>query len=211
MFKGCYLHLGSCSSTQDLIKRTRSDWFLLRADVQESGRGSKGRRWESGKGGLYYSLKFPEKVFDRPSPVLLLGACSVWKDTLGDLFPSLRSRLSLKWPNDLLLSNKKLGGFIGEKISEYFYLGVGINVNNEFSSSAEFNLTPSSLKATTGIEHSIPTLLFEWYHRFVRELTRSESSEHFDTTWLQDRIETIGKTVHEGDSTGTVTGAYREW
>ncbi len=104
--------------------------FLLVAREQTAGRGRRGRRWHSpGGAGLYFSL-----VRELPLPLdrmLALGpvvALSL-RAGLGDLeVPGL----NVKWPNDLLSGNRKLGGVLlethGEQARRRVVAGVGLNL-----------------------------------------------------------------------------------
>lgn len=102
---------------------------------QTSGRGTRGRRWDSSPGGLWLSVigRPPEAdPLERLSVrVGLLAAAAI--ERVADL-PA--DRIQLKWPNDLLLSGRKLGGILSEarwhgEQPAWVVVGVGINVRNQ--------------------------------------------------------------------------------
>ncbi|HEV8358492.1 MAG TPA: biotin--[acetyl-CoA-carboxylase] ligase [Gemmatimonadales bacterium] len=107
------------------------------ARVQTGGRGTRGRLWFSPEGGLWLSVVCRPEESDAFEAVgLRVGL------VLADLLDrQLRadSRVALKWPNDLLLDDRKLGGILaearwhGERIA-WIVVGVGINVRNELPS-----------------------------------------------------------------------------
>ncbi len=203
--KGKFLHLKSCGSTQDVVRTLSSAWGLIQADRQTAGRGQNGRTWFSEPGGLYYSVKIPGNVLPEANPLLLLGAASLWIDELESIYPSLGNELSLKWPNDLLLRDRKLAGFLGEKTSGCIYLGIGVNVNNELPGE-NYRHPPIALHEAVGQDCSRRELLLSWYRSFVRELLIKEPSEHFDPSNLEERLATVGRPVRKDGASGKAVG-----
>jgi len=104
------------------------------AERQTSGRGTRGRRWESGRGGLWLSVIGRPPEADRLERLslrvgLLVAAAIERTARLPD------GRIQLKWPNDLVLSGRKLGGVLSEvrwhgEHPAWVVVGVGINVRN---------------------------------------------------------------------------------
>lgn len=101
------------------------------AEEQLAGRGSRGRSWRSPPGGLWLSLLL------RPASVgaELLGirAGLAAAEALASLAPG--QRFGLKWPNDLMLGDRKLGGILCEarwigEAPAWTAVGIGINVSN---------------------------------------------------------------------------------
>ena len=131
-------HHASLASTNDRalawLAEGAPDGALVTADAQTAGRGRLGRRWQSPAGRDIYA-----SVILRPgAPTAELGALSLAVG-LG-LYRGLRSvygdalaGLGLKWPNDLLLEGRKLGGILCEsrwRGSEVeLVVGFGINVH----------------------------------------------------------------------------------
>lgn len=109
------VRLGSVSSTQD-VARTLPVGSIVIADHQTAGRGRLARRWEAPEGtALLVSF-----VLD-PNPLLSLAAGVAAAEACG---PQVR----LKWPNDLLLDERKLGGILVEATQGRAICGVGINL-----------------------------------------------------------------------------------
>ncbi len=103
------------------------------AGEQTGGRGSRGRDWQSPPGGLWLSVLYSAPA---PPPVSSCSACgSGWRsaDALEALGPGVP--VDLKWPNDLMLGDRKLGGMLcearwqGDALA-WIVAGVGINVAN---------------------------------------------------------------------------------
>ena len=204
-----YLHLKNCSSTQDSIKNVTPEWFLLRADRQKSGRGQKDRTWRSPEGGLYYSVKFPDPSTDQGhTPRYLLRAARQWVRLLQERFPDHREHFRLKWPNDLLYKNSKLGGFIGEKSGDNVFVGIGINGNNQFvdADETDFRLPPVSLRTITGESQNMGKLLMDWYRRFRSVIGEEAAGDPPDFSAIENCMRTIGRTVRYRDRVGDVVG-----
>lgn len=109
------LRLESVASTQD-IARELPIGSIVMADHQTAGRGRLERRWEAPPGrALLVSF-----VLDR-NPLLSLAAGVAAAEACG---PEVR----LKWPNDLLLGDRKLGGILVEVAPDKAVCGIGINL-----------------------------------------------------------------------------------
>jgi len=103
----------------------------IRADRQEAGRGRSGRAWSSPAGNLSSTYLFmpesPRAVFHQLSFVAGVAAFDAVASYLEDQAP-----LQLKWPNDVLIGEAKIGGILVES-SKYgedtvVMIGIGINI-----------------------------------------------------------------------------------
>jgi BirA family transcriptional regulator, biotin operon repressor / biotin---[acetyl-CoA-carboxylase] ligase len=101
------------------------------AEYQTAGRGRRGRPWVAPPGGaicLSFSWNFSDVPEDLGALGLVIGVCELRAlRTLGI------SHAKLKWPNDLMVDDKKLGGILIELRAEsdgpaYVVIGVGLNV-----------------------------------------------------------------------------------
>lgn len=104
------------------------------AEGQLAGKGRRGRRWESPAGdNIYMSILLRPDFGAAKAPMLtLVMAYSISKVFRKNGFPSTQ----IKWPNDLILSGKKVCGILTEMHLEgtridHVVIGVGINVNNQ--------------------------------------------------------------------------------
>ncbi|HQW67197.1 MAG TPA: biotin--[acetyl-CoA-carboxylase] ligase [Gemmatimonadales bacterium] len=100
---------------------------------QHAGRGSRGRVWASERGGLWCSIVARPPRADAFAALSLRVGLAV-AEALESLLPSLPS-LQLKWPNDLLVEGRKLGGILCEASwsgpeCRWVVVGLGINVRN---------------------------------------------------------------------------------
>jgi BirA family biotin operon repressor/biotin-[acetyl-CoA-carboxylase] ligase len=114
-------------STQDKAKELIGERrpVAVTALSQEKGRGRQGRNWYSPEGGLYVSLLlFPTA---RVTSIPLLASLTIIRTLEHYGF----SKLSIHWPNDVLLKNRKVCGIVCERYQEAVICGVGLNVNIE--------------------------------------------------------------------------------
>jgi BirA family biotin operon repressor/biotin-[acetyl-CoA-carboxylase] ligase len=107
---------------------------VVMAESQTAGRGRAGRSWHSEKGmGLYFTVLLKPRLSPAQAPLLTMLAgisahAAIQAQT--GLVPEL------KWPNDVLLNGKKVGGILTEMHAEpnavrFVIVGIGINVNQE--------------------------------------------------------------------------------
>ena len=93
---------------------------VVMAESQTAGRGRYGRTWQSPKGNLYMSLVVPDFGKDNYALPFLTAVA------VADSLPGFE--IALKWPNDVLLSGKKLAGILIEKADNKLVVGIGVNV-----------------------------------------------------------------------------------
>lgn len=105
-------------------------WSIVVSELQYKGYGRHGKIWISNLGGIWMTLKLETsprvaQIFPMIVPVEI---CRFLEERLG-----VEARI--KWPNDIVIKNKKLAGFLieGEVLLSKVvtYIGIGINVNND--------------------------------------------------------------------------------
>jgi BirA family transcriptional regulator, biotin operon repressor / biotin---[acetyl-CoA-carboxylase] ligase len=114
------------------------------AKTQTAGRGQRGRTWTSAAGGLYLSMAISPDLAAINVHQLTIGL--VWG--IADRLRQHGIYVLIKWPNDLILDRRKLGGILTQtRISQgkvqQAIVGVGINYANPVASPA-INLAPSN-------------------------------------------------------------------
>lgn len=127
----------SLPSTQDFLQKKRSEGqnMLAVASVQTTGKGTKGRRFECGEGGLWLSaLVFHENAPAKDAFLMMSRAAVAVCKTL----ESYGLTPQIKWANDVLLGRRKVCGILtenelsGSQIRSTLW-GIGLNVNNSLS------------------------------------------------------------------------------
>ncbi len=137
------------SSTQDTAKRflNGNEEVAITSLHQTHGKGRQGRSWFSPFGGLYLSLLlFPRT---RLSSIPLLASLTVVKVLENADF----SKLTIRWPNDVLLNHRKMCGIICEQYEKAVICGIGMNVNIDDFTTELNNAT--SLKIEAGHDFDI--------------------------------------------------------
>lgn len=131
----CFQKTGSTNTeAKRLLEEGGENGLLVIAGTQTSGKGRKGRGWDSPEGTSIYmtiGLK-PEFEPQKASMLTLLMAMAVVKG----IKKSTGITTAIKWPNDIVLNNKKICGILTELTMERDYIssvviGAGINANNE--------------------------------------------------------------------------------
>jgi len=137
-------YFGIVSSTMDsaieLGMKGCAEGTLVLAEAQSKGRGRLGRGWFSPKyKGIYLSLILRPKILPNSASLLTLlcavSICEAIKEVT-DL------DAQIKWPNDILINRKKLGGILTDLNAEmdtthFVIIGIGLNVNNDKRSLVE--------------------------------------------------------------------------
>jgi len=180
---------------------------LVCSETQTKGRGRMGREWVSPKGhGVYFSLILRPAVGLVDVAKLTLVAAVAVCSALRQVSPG---DVQIKWPNDLFLNSRKLGGILTELQAEcdqvkFVVLGVGVNVNTPSRYLPE---VATSLKNETGQVYRRVAVLQEilrsfekWYNIFLQEGFPPILSE-----WKKMSL-TLGKKVRVTDGNKTIEG-----
>jgi BirA family biotin operon repressor/biotin-[acetyl-CoA-carboxylase] ligase len=165
------LLLDEVSSTNDEAWRLHEtlpeggDGAVVLAQGQRGGRGRLGRTWSSPPGNLYLSLlRRIVEPLERASIFSLLTGIA--------LAEALREvagiEPALKWPNDLLVGDRKLAGILLEGREGFQVVGLGVNVNTRLDElSPEVADIATTLLEETGREHSRIELAGAFLARFA--------------------------------------------
>src|SRR6478672_7830193 len=119
--------IGSTNTEACRLARTGERAPLwITAKQQTAGRGRRDNVWISEPGNLYASLLLPDVPAGRAGDLAFVAGLGVY-DAVAELAPPVASRLSLKWPNDVLLGGAKLAGILIEAEQDWAVVGIGIN------------------------------------------------------------------------------------
>jgi BirA family biotin operon repressor/biotin-[acetyl-CoA-carboxylase] ligase len=168
----------------------------ITAARQTGGRGRRGRTWVSEPGNLFASLLLTDPAPAEHWPELALVAALAIHDAVAEVAPALRPRLTIKWPNDLLLDGKKFGGILIEgEGGEDGAVAVGIGINC-VSHPADTDYPATDL-ADGGAGVSAETLFSELSAKMLGRVAQWNQGEHFGTIradWLA-RASGIGESI----------------
>jgi len=109
-----------------LARQGAPEGTWLRADSQRGGRGRHGRTWVSPPGNLYASTLVRHQRGDPPAHSLAMVAAVALDEVLQAWLPA--DRLTIKWPNDLLVDGVKLSGILLEGLDDAVVVGIGVNL-----------------------------------------------------------------------------------
>lgn len=149
-WRGWTIHECATADSTNNHARQLPPWNAVRADVQTSGRGRHGRKWESGAGGLWMSAVLPLTPPDRHWQAFPLVAGLAVASMLHGL--GLRDA-RLRWPNDVLIGPRKICGILMERFTnDRVVVGLGLNVTNQPASD-----DPALASVATSLAQELPS------------------------------------------------------
>ena len=166
------------SSTNDYLlrkeKNKNKDIKICIAEEQTKGRGRRGKSWISPKfKNIYFSLNSYLKKEDL-SGLSIAVALSVSK-----VLTKINVMSLIKWPNDLLVGNKKICGILIETAKEgeltKVVIGIGINVNMEYSELIDQEWTSIKLEKKQSVDRN--SIITEMVNQLCITLNKFEQEE----------------------------------
>ena len=199
-----------------LAKEGASEGTLALAEFQSAGRGRLGRSWEVPEGtSVMMSILLRPKFEPQYAPMLTL----VMGMAVAKAVKKLGFDVSIKWPNDVVVSHKKICGILTEmgvrdgKI-DYAVIGVGINVNiKEFPEEMADKATSLYLESGKEFDRSqIPGLVMEafekYYEKFAATCDLSGLKEEYESILANynQPVRVLAKEPYEGVARGITDG-----
>ena len=199
-----------------LAKEGASEGTLALAEFQSAGRGRLGRSWEVPEGTSAQSIVQTALKFEpqyAPTLTLVMGMA------VAKAVKNLGFDVSIKWPNDVVVSHKKICGILTEmgvragKI-DYAVIGVGINVNiKEFPEEMADKATSLYLESGKEFDRSqIPGLVMEafeeYYEKFAAACDLSGLKEEYESILANynQPVRVLAKEPYEGVARGITDG-----
>lgn len=196
------------SSTMDearkLAEQNEPEGTVVIAGRQETGRGRKGRFWLSPEGGLATSI-----ILRTGAQYLHLlpaiSAVAVYR-----VIRRMGINASIKWPNDVVISDKKVCGILIENAFEegkpvFSIVGIGINVNFDPAGFPEIKDIATSLSAETGKQLSIAEVALSLYSEIEVLYNRINDRDFILGEWTRN-MDTIGRRVNVNTGNRTLEG-----
>ena len=199
-----------------LAKEGASEGTLALAEFQSAGRGRLGRSWEVPEGtSVMMSILLRPKFEPQYAPTLTL----VMGMAVAKAVKNLGFDVSIKWPNDVVVSHKKICGILTEmgvrdgKI-DYAVIGVGLNVNiKEFPEEMADKATSLYLESGREFDRSqIPGLVMEafeeYYEKFAATCDLSGLKEEYESILANynQPVRVLAKEPYEGVARGITDG-----
>jgi BirA family transcriptional regulator, biotin operon repressor / biotin---[acetyl-CoA-carboxylase] ligase len=202
----------SIGSTNDrareLARGGCSAWTLVRAASQAAGRGRAGREWVSPAGGLYLSIVL-RPAFPEVGLLPLATGLGV-RQALSAFGIDAR----LKWPNDVMASDRKIAGILAESASgraglEWVVLGIGVNLRRPHGSlegvaSSIEEWTPDGVPGADEVSGEIVRAFAGWYDRL-----EGLEGEAITKAWSAGCLDWEGRIIEGHSGTGLVRGTCR--
>jgi BirA family transcriptional regulator, biotin operon repressor / biotin---[acetyl-CoA-carboxylase] ligase len=182
-------------AANELAAKGAPEGTTVVARFQTAGQGRLGRAWASPPGGLYMSFVLrPDKV-QRPESIPLASALSVVEGVASST--GLKPRI--RWPNDVLLGFRKLGGVIADAQSYHdrvsqVVVGVGVNCNATISGLEAGAGEATSLLEELDHQVEIPEVRNSILNSFANLYERLKAGEDLTPLWTQS-VGTLGKSV----------------
>lgn len=167
------------TSTSDVIDKLARDGVkegaVVFAEAQTNGRGRLGRKWMSpARKGLWFSLLLRPNLSPQSATQLTVASATALRRAI-EMATGLKPEI--KWPNDILISGKKVAGILTELSAEldrikYVLVGIGVDVNLD---PGDFPSELTALTTSLKIELGKPVVRAELATVILRELDRDYS------------------------------------
>jgi len=163
------IYFNNCASTQDELidflnqHYLSEDFLAVYTFNQTKGRGQYGNSWENlPEENLAYSFALKTKNINISDTCFNFYTAILVRDFIANL---TKTEVKIKWPNDLILKNKKICGMLFEKNKNYFVVGIGINILHE-----NFKNLPKagSILSQTGLSFELKAFT-ESLHQYLFE------------------------------------------
>lgn len=150
------------ASAQKLFDRE-----IILADAQTAGKGRQSRVWSSPQGNLYFSLVLQPQISASKIAQISFVAITALRLAVEGL--DIDQKIENKWPNDLLVSGKKVAGLLLEsKISgdscQFVILGIGLNL----ASNPDHTIFPATNLKDSGVNLSAEEALKKFLNEFEK-------------------------------------------
>lgn len=174
------------STNVDLAKSGGDDLTVLVAGSQTAGKGRSGRQWSSPEGSSLAVSVLLKPNFDSVTWLPLMAGLAMTRAV-----KKLGVEASLKWPNDVLVGEKKICGVLSELVAPgVVVIGAGLNLRQ---TQDELPIPIATSLALEGVDVSLPVALHAYLSEFV------PLYKHFDEVSLREQVReacgTIGQEV----------------
>lgn len=182
-------YLDTIDSTSTELRRRMSveelsHSYCISADFQTAGHGQATNRWESEEGkNLLFSLLLRPTIIPAAEQFIITELVTL--AIINVLQDYVRQQITIKWPNDIYVGDKKLCGILIENALcgptiDTCIVGIGININQELFKSDAPN--PVSLKQLNGRDNDRREILEEIHHNILNYY------DYLADNWYNDSI-----------------------
>ena len=178
------------STSRYLIQNRHETGTIALAETQISGYGKRGAEWDSGKGGLWFSFVINESI-KKPYIYIILISVAIL-----DVLKKYNINTKIKWPNDILVNNKKIAGILIENdiYEKKLVAGIGINVNNKIDDS--LSAQAGALRDFKGRETDLNGLFTEVVKKIDFYLNNMARFRHAAIAkWIKNQADIKGREI----------------
>ncbi|MBN1300372.1 MAG: biotin--[acetyl-CoA-carboxylase] ligase [Melioribacteraceae bacterium] len=202
-----FIYFEEVNSTNSYLLETEVNTdpgTVVLSEYQLQGRGRKQRDWTAAKEqALTFSILINNLVNIKNVQLLTLGTSVAVVQAFENLY---QLDVNVKWPNDVLVEDKKIAGILVESITkgnklEKVVVGIGINVNQP-NFSGKFNIRPTSVRMELKKQVSRERLLSEVLNLFEEMLQNLKNNKQKVLNDWKSRSRLIGEKIRivEGDA-----------
>lgn len=189
---------------------------VITCQLQTQGRGRIDRSWSSSKGDLSFSLILQPKIDINIIHQITILTANVLKDTIARLFSDHGKEnkvvISKKWPNDILINDKKVAGILVESEMtngncDFIVIGVGVNIVSkpedvmfEAVSLAQFNIEVVASKL-------LQQFLSNFTQQYVQWLNYGFAGVR--SKWLEDAWR-LGESIKINNDNQVTSGIFKD-
>ena len=194
------IYFNNCASTQDELidflnqHYLSEDFLAVYTFNQTKGRGQYGNSWENlPEKNLAYSFALKTKNINVSDTCFNFYTAILVKDFIANL---TKTEVKIKWPNDLILKNKKICGMLFEKKGNYLVSGIGINILQE-----NFENLPKagSILSQTNLKFDLKNFAESLYHYISEKLMPENIPENILELYNQNLYKKNTISVFEKD------------
>lgn len=195
---------------RELAREGAEEGTIVVAESQRSGKGRRGKKWISPSGGVWMTIILRPDIEPVKAPQLTLVTGVAVAETLDQ---ECGLNIGIKWPNDILIGDKKVSGILTEVETkkgevDYVLVGIGIDLNMDISNfPPDLRGGATSLKAELDREIQGAELVQRFLQRFEILYSKFKDGEFREilTEWRK-LSSTIGKYVEVHKKGRTVYG-----
>lgn len=206
----CFESVKSTNIVAKFLAPNVSNGTIILSETQTMGRGRSGKVWKSPEGGIWLSIILKPEISPAKAPLTTLATAVAVTRTL----KHFDFDAEIKWPNDVLINNKKVCGILTESIAKFNNLEsiiVGIGLNSE----VDINKLPENLQENAislsevkdNVDNTKGIVYFLKEFEFIYNKFLNEEYEFIFNEWRKYN-HTIGKMVEIKQPLGKIIVGY---
>ncbi len=167
------------------------------AKNQTEGIGSRGNRWIGKEGNFFASVALCESMLPDDLPITAASIYFMWN--MKKVLQNEGSGVWVKWPNDLYLQSRKIGGCITSKKGSVLIAGIGVNI---VDAPRDFGLLDIKIEPEELLDRFVAQVerAPSWKQIFSNFCLEFEKSKRFSTHIENERVDLSDASLHEDGS-----------